>query len=207
MRADPVTRRSIFCAAILLAGALCLANEWRMPQAQFERFKNVADPRDGSGSCVQASLSMCGAHHVMPQAEFLLVDSPYGPAELGGSWPERVKAYAARRGMPIWSIEGPDSVEWIEWALKRGAYVGITYGHAHMITAVACGEMGDWFEIVDNNFPSEVRRVDRATFIREHRIHGGGWCVILATAGPPPWENAAPMVRSPTTQRRRGIRP
>jgi len=186
----PLTTILVFACTLLAS-----ANEWRMPQAQFERFRNIPDPKDGSGSCVQASLSMCGAHHGVPQAEFLLVDSEYGPAELGGSWPERVVRYSQKRGMAIYSIEGSDSVEWIEWALLRGCYVGITYGQAHMICAVACGEQGEWFEIVDNNYPSEVRRVDRDTFIREHRLHGGGWCVILDTAGPPPWANAQPAER------------
>jgi hypothetical protein len=180
---------------VFLAVAVCAGNEWRMPRDQFERFKNRADPRDDSGSCVQASLSMCGAHHGVFAFEFLLEPSPYGPAELGGSTPGRVTKYAQARGVPIYSIEGSETIPWIEWALLRGCYVGITYGRAHMITAIAMAEDGSWFEIVDNNWPSEVRRVDRNTFIHEHRVHGGGWCVILQTPGPAPWASCRALPR------------
>lgn len=184
----------IAIALLLVAALCCAANEWRMPRDQFERFRNRADPKDGSGSCVQASLSMCGAHHGVAAFELLLDPSPYGPAELGGSTPDRVVRYAREREVPIYSIEGSETIPWIEWALKRGCYVGITYGRAHMICAIACADDGSWFEIVDNNYPDEVRRVDRETFIHEHRIHGGGWCVILKTPGPAPWARANPMV-------------
>lgn len=194
-------RRALLAAILLCVAASVSADEWLMPREQFERFRNVPSPEDGSGSCVQASLSMCGAHHAVPQAESLLVDSPYGPAELGGSYPSRVAEYAQRRGMAIYNVEGSETIEWIQWALMRGCYVAITYGQAHMITAVGMDrEGGAWFEIVDNNYPGEVRRVDRATFIREHRIFGGGWCVILDGPGPPPWEIAGPPV-SLTTPR------
>lgn len=186
--------RLAISAVLALTVAVCAGNEWRMPQAQFERFKNIEDPRDGSGSCVQASLSMVGAHHGIAAFEFLLVNSPYGPAETGGSTPSRVVRYARQRGVAIYSVEGSETIQWIEWALLRGCYVGITYGQAHMITAIACGEQGEWFEVVDNNFPSEVRRVDRDIFIREHRIHGGGWCVIPQTPGPAPWAKAGQML-------------
>ena len=189
---------------LFAAAALCCAgNEWRMPRDQFERFRNRPDPSDGSGSCVQASLSMCGAHHGVPAFELLLQPSQFGPAELGGSTPSRVKNYAQARGVPIYSIEGSETLPWIEWGLRRGCYVGITYGRAHMITAVATAEDGSWFEIVDNNWPGEVRRVDRATFIHEHRIHGGGWCVLLKTPGPAPWARANPMVVSCALPRER----
>jgi hypothetical protein len=186
-------RKLLPILALCVLVGIAAANEWRMPVQQFARFKNVASPRDGSGSCVQASISMCGAHHGVPAAESLLVDSPYGPAELGGSTPSRVAAYARRRNMPLYSVEGSETLSWIEWALRRGCYVGITYGMAHMITAIAVAEDGSWFEIVDNNYPAEVRRVGRDVFIREHRIHGGGWCCILQTPGPAPWAKARPM--------------
>lgn len=192
-------RLRVLLACLLTAHCSLLiarANEWRMPTAEFVRFRNVADPTDGSGSCVQASLSMCGAHHGIPAAETLLIDSPYGPAELGGSFPRRVKDYCQRRGILIYSIEGTQTVEWIVWALQRGCFVGITYGRAHMICAVAVAEDGSWFEIVDNNYPEEVRRVDRKTFVHEHRVHGGGWCVILDTPGPPCWAKAREAVSS-----------
>jgi hypothetical protein len=156
-----------------------------MPRAQFERFQNRADAQ-GSGSCVQASLAMCGAHHAVAAAESLLVDSPHGPAVLGGSWPERVERYCRQRGIAAFNVEGGATIDWIDWALTTGRYAAITYGTAHMITAVGFGGAGTYL-IVDNNYPGEVRRVRRETFLREHRRYGGGWCVILDTPGPPPW--------------------
>lgn len=182
--------RILLMVPIVFAGVALEGDEWRMPREQFERFRNVADPKDGSGSCVQASLSMCGAHHGIPAAESLLVDSPYGPAELGGSFPRRVEKYCQARNIAIYSIEGSETLEWIDWALARGCYVGITYGRGHMIAAVAAADDGSWFEIVDNNHPGEVRRVSRTVFVHEHRLHGGGWCVILDTPGPAPWARA-----------------
>lgn len=179
---------------MLLAAPVLAQHEFFMPREQFERFKNRVGPK-GEGSCVQASISMCGAHHGLPPAELLLVDSPYGPAELDGSWPERVERYAASRGMPIWNVEGAQTIEWIEWALDRGCYAAITYGDRHMICAV--GRRGNDFYICDNNYPSEIRRVSREVFLREHRHHGGGWCVILKTAGPPPWTMARLPGRQP----------
>lgn len=178
----------VLTLAVLLGGVALAQHDFFMPVEQFARFKNIPDAK-GSGSCVQASLSMCGAHHGMPAAEFLLVQSEYGPPELGGSWPERVERYAQKRGMPIWNVEGSQSVEWIAWALRRGAYVGITYGQAHMIAAVGISADGQQFYVCDNNYPTEIRKVTRDVFVREHRTYGGGWCVILKTFGPPPWTN------------------
>lgn len=176
---------------LALASPALAQHEFFMPTEQFERFKNRVGPK-GEGSCVQASLSMVGAHHAVPAAELLLVPSPYGPPELDGSWPERVAEYSQKRGMDIYNVEGAQTVAWIEWALHRGCYVGVTYGQAHMIAAVGISPDGRDFYVCDNNFPSEIRRVDRDTFIREHRSHGGGWCVILKTPGPPPWAAARP---------------
>jgi len=189
----PFLAKCLFLALVTwLAPARAPSDEWRMPVSEFLRFRNVADPRDGSGSCVQASLSMVGAHHGVPPLEYLLTDSPYGPAELGGSYPARVKRYCQKREVAIYSVEGSETIRWIDWALHRGCFVAITYGQAHMITAVAVSEDGSWFEVCDNNYPEEVRRVDRQTFIHEHRVHGGGWCVIAATPGPPCWARAGP---------------
>lgn len=184
--------KRVFIAAILLVCvvAALAQQDFFMPQEQFVRFRNKRGPK-GEGSCVYASISMCGAHHGVPSAEYLLENHPtYGPAVLDGSWPERVERDMASRRVPvpIWNVEGSQTPAWIDWALDRGCYVAITYGQAHMIAAVGRSD-GDYF-IVDNNFPQEIRRVSRDVFLREHRRHGGGWCVILRTAGPPPWTQA-----------------
>jgi hypothetical protein len=158
-----------------------------MPKQEFARFKNRPDPKNGEGSCVQASMSMCGNHAGIPAAELLLVKSRYGDPVLGGSWPQRVQDYCRDRKIPIWNVEGAQGLDWIEWQLRRGGYAAITYGVAHMITAVGVSDDGESFWIVDNNYPTECREVSRSVFVREHRRFGGGWAVILKTPGPPPW--------------------
>jgi hypothetical protein len=158
-----------------------------MPKEQFARFKNIPDPKNGEGSCVQASVSMCGNNEGVPAAELLLKKSRYGDPVLGGSWPQRVQDYCRERKIPIWNIEGAQTLGWIEWQLRRGGYAAITYGVAHMITAVGVSDDGKSFWIVDNNYPTECREVTRSVFVREHRRFGGGWAVILKMPGPPPW--------------------
>jgi hypothetical protein len=158
-----------------------------MPTELFARFKNRPDAA-GRGSCVQASMSMQGSHHHEPACEYLLEGHPqYGPAILGGSWPGRVIEYCRDRHIPIFSVEGTDTIRWIEWALQTKRYAAITYGRAHMICAVGISPDGETFYICDNNFPSEIRAVSRKVFVGEHRGYEGGWTVILDTVGPPPW--------------------
>jgi len=193
--------KRLYLAILLLcvvAVPLHAQHDFFMPRQQFERFKNRADPTNGEGSCVQASMSMAGAHHGVAPAEYLLHGHPkYGPAVLGGSWPDRVERYCEERRIPVYNVEGSQSVDWIDWALQRGCYAVITYGHAHMIVAVGISEDGRWYYICDNNYPGEIRKVSRSTFVSEHRSFSGGWCVILKTCGPPPWALAEPERRSP----------
>lgn len=184
-------RTTLALLLILLAAAAPGQTHFLMPREQFERFRNRRGPK-GQGSCVQASIAAAGAHHGMASAEWLLEPSPYGPAELDGSWPERTARYAAARGMAIWNIEGAQTIDWIEWGLRRGGYVSVTYGVAHMINAVGLSPDGGTIYLWDNNVPAEVRPVPREVFIREHRSYGGGWAVLLQTTAPPPWQTARP---------------
>jgi len=164
-------------------------NEWLMPDAQFVRFKNRRGPK-GEGSCVYAANSMVGAHHGIPGAEYFLEPWEGHPPCMDGSYPSRFIQDCQERGLDYWSIEGPETIDWIVWNLQRGGYCGITYGVGHMITVAGYDESTNTFELRDNNYPGESRFVNRDTFVREHRIHGGGWCTIPKTAGPPPWANA-----------------
>lgn len=180
----------VLILAALVAQALG-QHAFFMPAEQFARFRNRRGPK-GEGSCVQASIAAAGAHHGMPEAEWLLEPSAYGPPELDGSWPDRTARYAATRRMPIWNIEGAQTLQWIEWALRRGCYVSITYGAAHMINAVGISPDGQTVYLWDNNVPTEIRPVPIEVFVREHRSYGGGWAVILQTVAPPPWQTARP---------------
>jgi len=163
-----------------------------MPRRLFVRCKNRPDPRNGQGSCVQASLAMAGAHGGNKAMEHLLErwTDPEGKVwepVLGGSWPERVARYAKERRIPIVNVEGPMSVAAIEACLRTGRYCGITYGPAHMVCAVGMLPDASIFYIVDNNYPDEVRGVSRDTFVQEHRGYSGGWAAYLAGSSPPPW--------------------
>jgi len=192
-------KRALLTALLFLVCASAPAQHaFFLPEHQRARFRNRADPRDGSGSCVQASMAEAGCHHGIPQAEYLLHGHPeHGPPVLGGSWPDRVTDYCRARKIPIWNVEGSQTVAWIFWALDRGLHVPISYGHAHMICAVGISDDFQWVYIWDNNFPTEVRKVSRRVFIREHRVFGGGWCVVYQVCGPPPWAIAAPPRRPP----------
>lgn len=159
--------------------------EYVMPPAVYALYRNRVGPK-GQGSCVWASCAMAGAHHDVREAEAFLRDPNFGD----GAWPDRVEREFQRRGIAAWNIEGSQTIEWIEWALKTGRHVPITYGTAHMICAVGVSPDRNTFYIVDNNYPTEVRAVSRDVFLREHRGYSGGWCVVLKTAGPPPWATA-----------------
>lgn len=189
--------KAALATAIVLFAILAYGHDaFRMPPDQFARFRNRAGPK-GQGSCVYASISIAGAHGNMPSAENLLWPSPYGPPLMDGSWPERIEREFAQRNIPIYNVEGSQTLDWIDWALDQGHYAAITYGVAHMITAVSRQSDGH-YDIVDNNFPTEVRRVTRAVFIREHRRYGGGWAVILRGPAPPPWQSAATPLQPDT---------
>lgn len=181
---------------IAFAGSLLAEHDFSMPVEQRLRFRNKRGPR-GQGSCVYASISLCGAHHNLPSAEYLLEEHPiWGPPVLDGSYPERVERDMANRRypIPIWNISGTQTINWIDHFLEQGSWVAITYGERHMITATGKTQDGSYW-IVDNNYPQEERLVLREVFLREHRRTGGGWCVILKTPGPPPWTRARYPVR------------
>ncbi len=193
-------RSVVFCALVLLVCVAGSAARGQRPDAPRRgpgaayiapadvtaAYENRRGPK-GEGSCVWASCAMCGAHAGYWPAEALLRDSRYGPAVGDGAHPARVAEVFRQRGIRAWSIEGRQTIQWIEWALATGRWCGISYGTAHMIAAVGRRPDGRAFAIVDNNYPGEVRWVSRDVFLREHRAYGGGWCVILRTPGPPPW--------------------
>lgn len=156
--------------------------EYVMPPNVYAIYKNRRGPK-GEGSCVWASCAMAGAHHDVPSAEALLRDPNFGD----GAWPGRVEREFRQRSIAAWNVEGSETLRWIEWGLKTGRHVAVTYGRAHMICAVGVSPDRHSFFVVDNNYPTEVRKVSRAVFMREHRGFAGGWCVILKTVGPPPW--------------------
>jgi len=149
-----------------------------VPASQRVRFRNP------DGSCVQCSIAIAGVHHINANAESLLWNSDYGPAVRGGSGSERVKAYAASRGLDAWVIT-ENTQAWIEWALSTNRYAALSFDYYHFQTAVGMDDDKQTFYVVDNNSPERVQKVPRADFIARHSW--GQWCVILKGPAPPPW--------------------
>jgi len=196
-RLRPILLILILLAAWCVTGPATAAGpqDFFLPADQWLRFRNRAHPGNDQGSCVFASWAASGCHEGVIAAECLLEnDDQFGPPELGGAWPERVQRVAQKRGIPIYNIEGPETIEWIDWALDQGHYASITYGQAHMINVIGRDAAGRYW-LWDNNYPDEQRPVDRNTFLREHRLYGGGWAVIGKLSGPPPWTRPKPEPR------------
>jgi len=167
-----------------------------VPVDQRQRFRNP------DGSCVQCSIGMMGVDLNVPAAEMLLWNSEFGPAVRGGSWPERTKKYCEERNIPAWHIEG-DTMPWIEWALRNERSAAVTLTPSHMQWVTGMSPDGRTFYVVDNNSPQRVDSWTRERFIQQHRIHGGGWAVILKTPARVPWiaPNYVPWWQSDVKER------
>jgi hypothetical protein len=138
---------------------------------------------------------MAGVACNLQAAENLLWQSPYGPPIRGGSSPSRVKAYCDARRLPAWNVTGPDSMQWVEWALRNGRPCGILWGQNHMITAVGYSGQSitkqSYIAVCDNNSPQRIDWYAYDDFKRRHNAWGGGWVVIFQTPPPP---GKAPLV-------------
>lgn len=136
------------------------------------------------GSCVQESIGMAGAVQNCPAAEFLSFDSEYGPAILGPSGPQRVIAYADQRDIPIWSITGSGTDEWMKWACRNGRDAAIGFGVKHFQTLVDHDvNRGRWY-VCNNNSPQQVDEYDDREFEAGHNA-SGRWVVIIRGPSPP----------------------
>jgi len=162
--------------ALFVAGALRADTSMKLPPEVRQWYFNT------DGSCVQCTLGMLGVWANMPQASTLLWDTPYGPAERGGSTPSRVGAYARARRIPAYNVTGETTVEWLEWAARTGRHAGVYFGFAHFQTEYGRGP-GYWL-VCDNQTPHEIHRYTHEQFVRKHRS-SGLWCVILDTPAPP----------------------
>lgn len=144
-----------------------------------------------NGSCVQCSLGMVGMWINRPAWTFLLWDTPYGPAERGGSGPSRVARYAAARGMRLFNVTGrgyEDTRPWMIWAAKTGRFAAIGAGRAHFQTLYGYhpGEDRPW-KVCNNNTPGKIDAYSEEEFRRLH-LASGPWVVVPdePPAPPPP---------------------
>jgi len=143
------------------------------------------------GSCVQCSLGMVGMWINRPAWTFLLWDTPYGPAERGGSGPSRVSRYASQRGMRLFNVTGrgyEDTRPWMIWAAQTGRFAAIGAGRAHFQTLYGYhpGEDRPW-KVCNNNSPGRIDAYSEEEFRRLH-LASGPWVVVPdePPAPPPP---------------------
>jgi hypothetical protein len=134
--------------------------------------------RNPDGSCVQCSIGMCGVDQNVPEAATLLWDSEYGPAERGGSWPQRVASYCQRRQIRAYNVTGGDTWEWMRWAARTGRGAAIGAGTAHFQTLVGYDPAKNIYYVCNNNSTGRIDQYTEEEFRRLH-LASGQWCVIL----------------------------
>lgn len=169
-------------ASLLLGGPLAAQDQVQLPPEFCRYFINR------TGDCVQCSLSHCGVWHNNPNAGLLLFKSSYGRAELGGSGPGRVEAYAERRGIPIYNVTGAPVWPFMDWASKTGRMAAIGCFRAHFQTLLwrspDPADPKPWKVL--NNWTADGPRYEftDAEF-RRHHLASGQWVVILKGPSPP----------------------
>ncbi len=135
--------------------------------------------RNPDGSCVQCSIGMCGVHANDINAASLLWDTPYGPAERGGSWPSRVAAYAKRRELELYNVTGwPTTREWMLWSCRTGRFAAIGAGGSHFQTLYGYDPASQTWFVCNNNSTHRIDTYTDAAFQRLH-LASGPWIVVL----------------------------
>lgn len=140
------------------------------------------------GSCVQCSGGMVGVRNNLPAWTFLLFNTDeYGPAQRGGSGPDRVARYARARGMRLFNVTGRSTYEYMEWAAKTGRFAAIGAFSGHFQT-----HYGRDFTpaaekyFVCNNWPGQiVTSYSQREFERVHEA-SGLWCFVPDEPACPP---------------------
>jgi hypothetical protein len=171
--------RLLSVLTLLLGSALVGAVEQADPRLSADVPKEIREYyRNPDGSCVQCSNGMMGVDQNEPAFSTLLWKTVYGPAERGGSGPERVAAYAQKRGVKINNITGRPVYDHLKWATANGRGAAVTCGTLHMQYLMGHDpKTATWF-VCNNNSPQKVDAYDDATF---HRLvdASGPWCVTL----------------------------
>jgi hypothetical protein len=134
--------------------------------------------RNPDGSCVQCALGLCGLDQNVPAATTLLWDTDYGPAERGGSWPQRVASYCKSRGIKAFNITGENTWEWMKWAANTGRGAAIGAGTAHFQALVGYDPVTSVWYVNNNNSPQKIDAYSDADFRRLH-LASGQWVVVL----------------------------
>ena len=179
--AVPALRLIALVALALLTEPLAAQDQLQLPGEISQWFVNK------DGSCVQCSVSNCGAWQNCPQAATLLFDTPYGPRVHGGSGPSRVEAYADRRSIPCYNVTGKNTWDWMHWAAKTGriAAIGCFSSHFQTLLYYAPGDSKPWK--VRNNWygTNDTYYEWTEDQFRRNHLASGQWVVVLKTPSPP----------------------
>ena len=191
-------RTFIFVLAILTSAATAQAQYPQPYQPQPQPYYNPPQPqfmqlpaeqrayfRNPDGSCVQCSIGMAGMWNNTPAATTLLWDTPYGPAERGGSGPSRVSRYCNERNIAAFNVTGDSTFEWMEWAAATGRFAAIGAGGNHFQTLYGRDKTNGRWYVCNNNSTHKIDEYSEDGFRRLH-LASGRWCVILDTPSPPP---------------------
>ena len=170
---------------------------------------------DGAGLCVFCSIQHAAQWASVPELEDFFRWMWNKP---GGGYPSKVDKMIAQKcreqnkPVPAYiQVEGKDLSPLI-LASKTGRMSSITYGWSptgryngrripHMVSLVHAD--GEWFGILDNNYPGTIEWMNQSEFKKSYFEggNGNGWAVILLEPGPPPppyTPKQEPIVMLPT---------
>jgi hypothetical protein len=172
---EGLSHMNVLMLSLALAGGVEPADprlSFDVPREIRERYRNP------DGSCVQCSIGMCGVDQHVPAAATLLWKTEYGPAERGGSGPDRVATYARTRGMKVHNVTGRAVYDYLKWATANGRGAAVTCQPYHMQTLAGHDPKSNQWFVCNNNSPQKIDTYDDGTF---HRLcdASGPWCVVL----------------------------
>jgi hypothetical protein len=151
-----------------------------------EQFRNFPAPGSGEGSCVWCAISMMGVDGNNPRAATMLENTQWGPANLGGAYPDMARQAFSQREIDAWHIEG-NTRPWLEWCWRNRRTAAVTLTPYHMQWMVGGDPARGTVYVVDNNSPQRVDEWSVSEFFAQHESHGGGWTIILKGPRPAPW--------------------
>ncbi len=184
----------ILLLVIVIAEAMGLTARGQSPEAIWPQRPMMSLPpeaqhwfRNPDGSCVQCSGGMVGAQRGDYAQATLLFDTEYGPAERGGSGPDRVARYCRQRGIEVYNVTGrsfEDTQPWLDYAARTGRFAAVGCFSRHFQTLYGRDFERDLY-YVQNNWDGTFDRpyVYSAAEFKRHHEASGPWVVI--PVGPP----------------------
>lgn len=143
------------------------------------RVKNWASSKDGSGSCVFASLLMCANK----QGRYD-VSTAIRQAYEGGEHSSRLARRLDALNLPFAMVLNGDA-EFLEICsrTRRGAMIGYGVAHAQYFDRFEVRNGQKYAIVIDNNFPNTEQVIPYNKFLRNWRGTGDGWATTLVLPG------------------------